>query len=753
MNNGKIDINFILDHVAKFIPVILLALMPLFFLPVTVEFYAFNKLTLLVITTMLLVVIWVLKLVFGQKISFNKSLIDFPLFALTVVMVVSTIFSISKTDSMFGSQGRWVGLFSFLTMLAYFYVATPLLKDLKVIKTGILAFLGTTTLSTFISILAYFKIYLGNIAWMSVQSFSFAGSATDAAILSALAIVIAFGLIAYENLTLKRIFMIAVVTINLFYLLLVGRTVGWVVLGVGVIGLLRYMDIRKAVEQKLTYFASLGVILSLLLITILPTTRQVLISTSFPSDNGLPLKESWVVASSIIQSYPLLATGPATFYLNYPRFKPLSMNMTAYWDARFDEPQSELLNVLATLGIVGMIVALFFATRTLKMIDLARKTEDTDGTLKIISAASLGLLVSFALTYATIMSAFLFFSFVGILTALHSLLDKQFKASESVSIESSELSSIAGISDVSVIKGEYFRYILAAPVIALLAYIGYISYFNYIGEYYMRQSLVAASKNDGANMYEFQRLAINANPNRDYYHSTYAQTNLLLANSLATKQSLTDQDRQTIQTLIAQSIRSTKIATEAVGPLNVANWEVRAIIYRSIMNVAQNAGDWAVGAYNTAIQLDPTNPRLRIDLGGLYFAAGDYLSAANNFRQAASLKTNYANAYYNFGHALLRLNDINGARASFETVKALVSPDSEDYRLVQNDINALPQPQAPNAAKPTVEQLTGVNAGQPAQEQAPLQAPGNNQNNVNGNVDLGSLPKTPQEQPTSAPKQ
>jgi tetratricopeptide (TPR) repeat protein len=48
---------------------------------------------------------------------------------------------------------------------------------------------------------------------------------------------------------------------------------------------------------------------------------------------------------------------------------------------------------------------------------------------------------------------------------------------------------------------------------------------------------------------------------------------------------------------------------------------------------------------------------LRVEAGGIYYANGDYLSAANLFRQAANLKPDYANAHYNLAKALLMLQN------------------------------------------------------------------------------------------------
>jgi tetratricopeptide (TPR) repeat protein len=311
-------------------------------------------------------------------------------------------------------------------------------------------------------------------------------------------------------------------------------------------------------------------------------------------------------------------------------------------------------------------------------------------------------------------------------------------------IEADALSSIAGVSETSVIRKEYFRFILGVPMVLIAIYAGYLGYKNYAGEYFMRQSLNAAAKNDGTTTYNMQRNALTVNPTRDNYHVTYAQTNLAIANSIAANANITDTDRQTIQDLIAQAIRSVRVATEVVGPLNPANWEVRAMVYRSLINVAQNASDWAIGSYNSAIQLDPSNPRLRVELGGVYYSIGDYLSAANQFRQATALKADYANAHFNFASALIQLKDYNSAMASLDLTRSLIPANSPDRKIVDDMIASLQKPQAAagTTAKPTVEQIAGPAQG--SQTQEPLTNASQAPKVGNENLDLGTLPQPKQ---------
>jgi Tfp pilus assembly protein PilF len=738
-SNSKVEL---LNTFARVIPILLAFLVPLFFLPITLEYFSFNKLTLVTVATVLLVIYWATKMMLGEKVSFVKSSIDLPLLAFLLVMGIATFFSISKVDSIWGSQGRWLGLFSTAIFLIYFFLSTPLLKSKRLVKLAIYAFLSSITVATLVAIFSYYKIFLGLPGFIKSQSFTLAGSVTDTLLLATLGIIVSLAVLLYQKSLLAKIFLGVAVFFNFYYVLITGTFITYLLLIAGVIAILVFVNNTCFTKNKYV-LGVLGLVLGFtLLLAILPATKSVIMDKTYSREAVLSSQNSWLISSTIIQNFPLLATGPATFYLNFSRYRPLALNMGDFWNARFDLPQNELFNVLSTLGLIGFTVVFILGLKTVKLINKAKTVQDDDGLVRILSIALLISSLSFVFAYATALNTFVFFMILGLLIAVHASSNSIEKVSQSVSIEADGLSSIAGVGEESVIKKEYFRYIVGVPVILVTFYVSYLAYKNYAGEYLMKKSLDAVAENNGSAAYDFQMRAININPNRDTYHSTYAQTNLAIANALAAKQDLTDTEKQTIQTLISQAIRSTRIATEVVGPLNPVNWEVRSLIYRSLINVAQNAQEWAVNSYTTAIQLDPTNARLRVDLGGLYFSAKDYLSAANQFRQATALKTDYANAYFNFGNALIQMQDYQNARAALEATKSLLPQDSADLKTINDLIATLPAPATAEgttgAAKPTVEQIAGQT---PATTQEPLKNAAQNETVGNDNLDLGTLPK------------
>jgi hypothetical protein len=239
----------------------------------------------------------------------------------------------------------------------------------------------------------------------------------------------------------------------------------------------------------------------------------------------------------------------------------------------------------------------------------------------------------------------------------------------------------------------------------------------------LQQSVVKAQENKVQETYDLQNRAVTKFVERDYNHFVFSQTNFIIANAIASQAqggaAITDLDRQNIVELVQRSINFARNAT-IVAPLNVQNWENLSNIYRGIIGFAQNADQFAVVSMQQAILLDPNNPVLRVNLGGIYYQLGLYDDAIRSFQEGISLKNDYSNAYYNLGHAFEAKGDaqsLQNALSSYVNVQSLVTDrNSEDYKKITAEIDALRKKINPSeaATEPTAQ------SGEPT-EQEPLQ--------------------------------
>ncbi len=712
---------------------------------------------LVTVSTFLMMILWVLKMVYTRKVYLTRSVIDLGLVFFLFSVILSTFFSIHKVSSIFGSYGRWFpSLFGFIVLICYYYVTVSNLEGVRTAKRILLSFVAGSTVSTLVALLSYFGIRLGSAPYFQTLNFTLTGSSTTAAFLAALSLLIALAYLMYAKTLPGKLVLAQIIIVNMLGVALLAGISVYVALAVGAFGLLWLVSMDQIRENKVVLMGIAGVAAALTLIMVVPTTRNLVLNKNYPRELMLPALHSRIVSFSVLRDYPVFGSGLSTFYLNFPVYRSAVLNRTDFWNIRFDKPNSEVFNVIAGMGMLGIAAVLFLTTKSLRLVVLPRSLKEESGTLLIVSVGILTTVAFLALSFATVLSGFILFMLLALGVGIAASLGEK-RISDKINLSLSSLSgnnnSMSILGDLNE-KSEILPYIIALPMIGLIIYGSYIFYRTYAAEYYIRRSLEASIRNDGGATYDLQAKAIQLNPNRDVYHSAYAQTSILIANSLAGKQDLTDTDKQTIQNLIAQAIRNARVATEVVNPLNVNNWEVRALIYRSLTGAAQDADQWALSAYNNAVKLDPTNPRLLVDLGGVFYAKQDYLNAASMFRQATALKPDYANAHYNFAHALSNLKSYADAQKEFELVQALVPQESEDYKRVSEDIVKMKELAGQAAeSKPTVEQLetsnqSGRNTEPTVQE--PLERPGETPR-VNEQQVIPTPSVAPTQQPTPTP--
>ena len=407
----------------------------------------------------------------------------------------------------------------------------------------------------------------------------------------------------------------------------------------------------------------------------------------FKSDSAfkpvfLPQTTAWAISLEALKTSPVFGTGPASYAQDFTKFRPLAFNLTNNWAVRFTSASNYYLQLLTTVGLLGLIAYILVAIRQFSLtLKLLRLSGDTP-THTILFASSLTSTILLAVqlfVYPSLVHLFLTFVLMAITTITLKLIGSSMVHEANIDIIANNESGT---------RTPILPWIAAILVVALTAPTLYFGGRTFLGEVLFQSALLSAAKNDGRSTYETLIKAISMNPSRDAYRVAYSQTNLLLANSIASQSNLTAQQRDTITQLIQQAIREGKNAV-SLNPEKVSNLENLAGIYRNLLNIAQGADSWTVASYTEAIKLDPTNPNLRIALGGVYFAYKNYDQAIVYFRQAADLKPNLANAYYNLAAALKEKGDFKTAYTAMQSVTSLVDKSSADYAKAVGELDEL----------------------------------------------------------------
>ena len=620
---------------------ILFFALPIIVSPVSTDQYSLPKYALIATVALLGLLLLSLKMIFELTIKIRKTPFDFPIVLFTIAIFLSSLFAVNKADSV-------TSFVLFLFSVIIYFITTNIAKDKKQALFLISSLVLGGAISSIITIFSFLKIYILPYSFTHSQTFTPLGSLLDQAIYLTLLLPVAIYLALPLNFS-------GVSSLKIPKLISFG--IGAIIILFGLI----------ITFYELFYIQNP---------TILPFKTGLQISFAAVSQNTTRILEGF-----------LLGSGFGTYSVDFSRFKQASFNQDpTLWQFTFFRSSSFILELLATIGILGFSTFLFFVIKALKELLRSIKNPLTLPLLLVIA-------LSFFLPFTFTIQALLFI-LLGLFAVFEGL-----KSAKQDRFFDFELRLVALRRGLLAIEAPGKRskmqnilpFMFGIIVFIFVIFIGLYS-LNYIqSDIAFQRSIVAASKNNGSLTYEEQTKAIRKFPYRDGFYRMYSQTNLALANSLASqlpKDKAPDKKTQdNITTLIQQSINSGRQAT-SLGPQTALNWQNLSAIYRALIGFGQNAENFAVVSQQQAILLNPTNPQQYLALGGIYYQLGQWDNAQNQFQIAVSLKPDFPNAYYNLGHAMEQKNDIEGALAQYEIVKKLVT-NEKDAKQITEEIKAL----------------------------------------------------------------
>jgi tetratricopeptide (TPR) repeat protein len=449
------------------------------------------------------------------------------------------------------------------------------------------------------------------------------------------------------------------------------------ILPIGIIQIIKGKDlVRKTFYGVASLIVVLGV--TILVLGMLPGKSQSLV---------LPTAQtSWEVAVETLKQSPILGAGPEGYLTAFSLYRPVAYNQTDLWSTRFSSANNFYFTLITELGLIGLAALIVLLISIYKRLVADFKQNSWE-----------------EISIAIILILFIVFpsapSLIFLLMALLSIFSK---SEEKV---------------IDIAPARIPSAIVAAPILLGIVALGIFGTKAVLAEVNYKKSLDALTNNDAKGTYTLMTQATNENPYVDRYHASLAQVDMALATSIASNKNLTDTDRQTITQLIQQAISEGK-ATVTLNPGRSGNWSVLAQIYKSIMSFAQGSDQFAIQTYTEAVILDPVNPNLRIELGGVYYALGRYDDAIDTFKLAVMAKPDLANAHYNLAIAYREKKDYDNAIVEINTVLSLVSKDSSDYTLAQSTLSDLQKSKPATVSKTGTGDLTA-----PQKQQTVIQPP------------------------------
>lgn len=404
-----------------------------------------------------------------------------------------------------------------------------------------------------------------------------------------------------------------------------------------------------------------------------------------PAPVALPsISASWSVMLDSIRSprSALIGTGPSSYINNYRIYKPLFVNGTDSWSSIFSSAINTPLTLLSTVGMVGFLI---WALVIYQVIREARAEWKHQLPLSLAILATVVWLILLPATPVLIgLQALLI---VTLLAGSHSrpvfhltaLIDKVVLNPMNFGVN-----GMANTKKAPALPVYALTLVFAAGLLFSLYGVGRAYYSLALSH----QATKASLNNDALGLYNNQQAAVRTLPYLDSVRRTYAITNLLIASGLSNSQEVTDEQKQQISALLQQAVTEARAAAY-LDPNDASNWQVLAQVYQNMIGVAQDAEQWTTQTYVSAIQTSPSDPQLRLALGGVLLNAKQNEQALSVFQQAVNIKPDFANSHYNVAQAYLALQQLEAAKQEYDAVLTLLDPNSEDFIKATKELEEL----------------------------------------------------------------
>ena len=700
----------------------LVFLMPLFYLPFTIEAHEFNKQYLLVFLVSIAFIAWLAKFaIVRKKLFFRRTALDFWILGFMLIMILSAIFSIDSIASWFGFYGRFSGsvIGALALFMLYFIVVNNVKTANKDSKTiwglsleGIYKlFLTSSWIVVIVSYISVFNLWIkipGLPEIMSFRSFNpVSGSLEGLAIFLAMAISLVIGLILSQGQIKKKIkskekssvglipgsspdnksrfaFLgkikslsrfsmvsrILFLLFSLFLLILINFYAAWMVLGITMFILLIMAFWTRLFRERVNLL-TLPIILLLISsfycfglpgkITFLNSFDQLL---PLPQELLLDSGTTRTIAWQSLKDYPVLGSGPGTYLYDFSKFKPVEFNNTDFWNVRFDRGSSHIMEMIGTMGILGilsyimilgvflLIGLVFLSRKRLSALSASYPISDKRHPISVfpLILAWLSLLIAqFVYMQNTVLS-FYFWLFMALgVVVWQGVQNQPFKK---ISFSFDKMPEVGLVLNV-----------------VLLILIFVLASFFYLGVrlYLADAKFIEPVENNQELVNKLEKSVI-LNSYQESYRRSLSQAYLISAWEEANKPE-EEQNVELLQALASGSIQQARLAT-SLSPNSVSAWENLGVIYRDARGLVGGTLPFALESFATATNLEPNNPffyreRCRLNL---ISEEKDWDETIGFCQRAIGLKDNYLDAHVQLALVYEQKGDLEEALEKMKAV-------------------------------------------------------------------------------------
>lgn len=674
----------VIDVVSFVFVILSVLLLPVFLDRSLINFYIIPKQYVLGAITLGMLLLWAVRMVLTRKLTYRKSVLDWPLFCLLGAGLVAAIFSVNIYDSFWGRGEYFIlnFIFLFFSVLYYFLLINQIDSRARwqwVLNSLVLVGGVTVSLFLFKSIFnpSWLTSWWGGSTWNSVDS-----SNSVFGLWVVVIFVLSAGRLIKKDLSIgSSVFNFLVALLSLVGLTFLGLGFLWWVMLAGLV-LLLFLGVSFIKEAQLWWLSALFAVLVMTAIFIIFGPPKSFQSTA-PAEVSLGLRPSWNFTSattlSSVKNF-LVGTGLGTFNYDFSRFRTVDFNMDPMaWSLRFSQPFNSFFALLSEGGVMLTLFFFFVFLFVLGHVFFVWYKMRLEGMLRSLTLDlawkkhDIRLEVFLIVIAWVILSVGLFLSFYGpvmwwlwwLLLAL-AISGIAFINSNIISVKEWELEDTPQYS----LSFSFLMIVVVAAVIMTTIWGARL----YSAESYYA---IAARSSDAKVAEQNLQEAIGRRASVDTYHALLAQVYLLQASNLIKTEK---PDAQAVNTLVAQAVNSAKRSTD-ISPNSVAIWENLVTMYENAAMLVPEARDWAIKSLLKAKELEPSNPVLAWRLGNSYSALGKWEDASKSYQEAIDLKADYVGAYIGLANVYEQNKQLDKA---IELYKKILPSVSNQVDLLYN---------------------------------------------------------------------
>lgn len=380
------------------------------------------------------------------------------------------------------------------------------------------------------------------------------------------------------------------------------------------------------------------------------------------TESGQIRKIVWSGALAVWQRYPLFGSGVETFAYSYYQDRPLAHNQVSEWDFLYNKAHNEVLNYLATTGIVGVTAYLVLWAMMLWIsFKLVRDPTQTT-TVR-----------SFSLAWAVGLTAQFISNFFGFSTVMITVLFWLGLACLAVWSKTSQAKMIAD-TEIAPLTGWRLGLTLAALLLGIWGSSRVLSWWTADRDYALSKTALNAG-NIKLGMSKIEQ-AIAASPAEALFWDELANQYSRLALALHSSPEASSTAEVTTE-LAAAAIAASDQAL-ALNNRHLDFHKTRARVFINLGQIDPKYFTSAAEALRRASSLSPTDPKLYYNLGLVEVTANATASGFVNLRRAVELKPDYLQAWVDLGKAYEQTGQSAAALDTYRHILDKLAPNNPE---------------------------------------------------------------------------